>query len=80
MIIYFNLEVFSKTFSTLSESKIEIFDVTGAYGAARSASLDVEISKQTNNDFLKEIIPSENKNIYFDSYNRWKEQLNLILN
>ena len=76
----FQSEVFSKTFSTLSESNIEIFDVTGAYGAARSASLDIEISKQTNNDFLKEIIPSENKNIYFDSYNKWKEKLSLILN
>lgn len=76
----FQSEVFSKTFSTLSESKIEIFDVTGAYGAARSASLDVEISKQTNNDFLKEIIPSKNKNIYFDSYSKWKEKLSLILN
>ena len=75
MIIYFNLK-FQKL-STLRESKIEA-DVTGAYGA--TASFDVEISKQTKNDFIKEIIPSENKNIYFDSYNRWKEQLSLILN
>ena len=32
------------------------------------------------NDLLKIITPSIDKNIYYDSYNRWKEKLTLILN
>ena len=31
-------------------------------------------------DFLKKITPSKDENEYFDSYNRWKEKLNKILN
>jgi xylulokinase len=76
----FQSNIFSKTFSTLANNEIEIYDVTGAYGAARAAGYDNDISKINNNDFLKRIIPSNDKNIYYDAYSRWKEKLTLILN
>ena len=76
----FQSNIFSKTFSTLANNEIEIYDVTGAYGAARAASYDNDISKINNNDFLKRIIPSNDRNIYYDAYSRWKEKLTLILN
>ena len=41
----FQSNIFSKTFSTLANNEIEIYDVTGAYGAARAASYDNDISK-----------------------------------
>ena len=76
----FQSDIFSKTFSTLSNNEIEIYDVTGAYGAARAAGFGKEITDINKNDFLKKITPSIDKNIYYDSYNRWKEKLTLILN
>ena len=76
----FQSDIFSKTFSTLSNNEIEIYDVTGAYGAARAAGFGNDITDINKNDFLKRITPSNDKNIYYDSYNRWKEKLTLILN
>ena len=54
--------------------------MTGAYGAARAAGFGKEITDINKNDLLKIITPSIDKNIYYDSYNRWKEKLTLILN
>ena len=76
----FQSEIFAKTFSTLSENEIEIYDISGAYGAARAAAIKSDFSNISKSDFLKKITPSNDENEYFDSYNRWKEKLNKILN
>ena len=75
----FQSEIFSKTFSTLSENEIDIYDISGAYGAARAAAIKSDFSNISKSDFLKKITPSNDENEYFDSYNRWKEKLNKIL-
>ncbi|MDA1177114.1 MAG: carbohydrate kinase, partial [Bacteroidetes bacterium] len=69
-----------KTLSTLIGYEIEIYNTTGAIGAARAAGLtdkDFERFGQniTKNDHVMTFNPIENKNPYFDAYQNWKTEL-----
>ena len=80
----FRSEIFSNTISTLLEKEIEIHDVTGAYGAARVASLDQNnfesFSKNiSNNDYIKSYVPSQKKQQYRDAYETWKINLKKLI-
>ena len=66
------------------EKEIEIHDVTGAYGAARVASLDQNnfesFSKNiSNNDYIKSYVPSQKKQQYIDAYETWKINLKKLI-
>lgn len=81
----FRSEVFSKTVATLIEQEIEIYNTTGAIGAARAAGLHSGDYKSfgsniINNDYETTYIPSKLKTPYEEAYKNWKKELKLILN
>ena len=81
----FQSELFSNTISTVLGREIEIYDSTGAYGAARAAGYDsnnfkLYSDKITRNDYIKSFKPQNDKSLYIDAYNLWKENLLKILN
>ena len=76
----FRSEIFAKTLSTLIGYEIEIYNTTGAIGAARAAGLtdkDFDRFGQniTKNDHVMTFKPIENKNPYLDAYQNWKIEL-----
>ena len=81
----FQSELFSNTISTVLGREIEIYDSTGAYGAARAAGYDsnnfkLYSDKTTRNDYIKSFEPQNDKSSYIYAYNLWKENLLKILN
>lgn len=81
----FQSELFSNTISTVLGREIEIYDSTGAYGAARAAGYDsnnfkLYSDKTTRNDYIKSFEPQNDKSSHIDAYNLWKENLLKILN
>jgi xylulokinase len=80
----FRSEIFSNTVATLIGHEIEIYNTTGAIGAARAVSLtdgDFEKfgSSITKNDHVMTFIPLKNKEPYELAYKNWKKELELIL-
>ena len=80
----FQSEVFSTTISTLLNNEIEIHNVSGAYGAARSVGVKNHDIKSYSNDFskgdyIKSFEPDNKKQKYIDAYNIWKEKLEKII-
>ncbi|TXE12817.1 carbohydrate kinase [Seonamhaeicola algicola] len=80
----FRAEIFSNTVATLIGHDIEIYNTTGAVGAARAAGLtDGDFEKFganiTNNDYVMTFKPSENKTPYLQAYKNWKKELEIIL-
>ena len=80
----FQSEVFSTTVSTLLNNEIEIHNVSGAYGAARSVGVKNHDIKSYSNDFskgdyIKSFEPDNKKQKYIDAYNIWKEKLEKII-
>lgn len=81
----FQSEIFSKTISTLIDQNIEIYNTTGAIGAARACNLHTgdfdAFGKQImENDHLKTFNPDqENKEKYRSAYQDWKSQLEQLL-
>ncbi len=81
----FRSEIFSNTVATLIGYEIEIYNTTGAVGAARAVGLidgDFEKfgEKITKNDFVMKYMPIENKQPYVQAYKNWKRELETILN
>ncbi len=81
----FRSEIFSKTVATLIGHDIEIYNTTGAVGAARAVGLtDGDFKKFGDhisaNDHVMTYKPLGNKAPYQAAYNNWKKQLELILN
>lgn len=80
----FRSEIFSNTIATLIGQEIEIYNTTGAIGAARAASLvdgDYEkFSTYMANDHVMTYSPSEDKSFYQKAYNNWKKELELLIN
>lgn len=81
----FRSEIFGNTIASLTGHDIEIYDVTGAVGAARASSiLDGDFKKfgenLTNNDHVKTFKPSAEKDEYIKAYEAWKKELNNIIN
>ncbi|WP_296635392.1 FGGY family carbohydrate kinase [Polaribacter sp.] len=81
----FRSEIFSNTVATLIEQEIEIYNTTGAIGAARAANLHTgdfkKFSKSImDNNHIMTFLPFEDKKPYSEAYNNWKKELELILN
>ena len=80
----FRSDLFSNTISTLIDKEIEMFDSTGAYGAARAVGYDSTnfnsfSEKITKNDYVKSFEPQNQKAAYLDAYQNWKENLEKII-
>ncbi|MFL1013417.1 xylulokinase [Flavisericum labens] len=80
----FRSEIFANTVSTLIEQEIEIYNTTGAIGAARAAGLhkgDFESFGKNiiDNDYVMTFRPLKDKTTYLEAYNNWKNELELIL-
>lgn len=81
----FRSEIFANTVATLINQEIEIYNTTGAIGAARAAGLhegdyDSYGKLVEDNDYLMTIIPFKDRALYLKAYENWKKELNLILN
>lgn len=80
----FRSEIFSNTLATLIGHEIEIYNTTGAVGAARAAGLlDGDFDKFgqniTDNDHVMTYMPLENKAPYLEAYQTWKTELEILL-
>lgn len=80
----FRSEIFSNTVATLIGHEIEIYNTTGAVGAARAVGLvngDFESFGEniTKNDHVMTYIPFKNKVPYEVAYQKWKNELEIIL-
>lgn len=80
----FRSEIFSNTVATLISHDIEIYNTTGAIGAARAADLhkgDFEVfgKRIMENDYVMTYHPSEQKEAYHKAYQTWKKELEILL-
>ena len=69
--------------ATLIDKEIEIYDSSGAYGAARAVGYDSNnfnslSEKITKNDYVKTFEPINKKDSYLKAYHLWKENLEKI--
>jgi len=76
----FRSEIFSKTVTSLIGQNIEIYNTTGAIGAARAAyiefdGLDDYSQSISSIDRLSEVEPQEEKEPYHLAYQKWKTEL-----
>lgn len=80
----FRSEIFSNTVATLIGHEIEIYNTTGAVGAARAVGLqDGNYEKFgeniLKNDHVMTYMPLKNKEPYIEAYKNWKKELEIIL-
>ncbi|HMB64497.1 MAG TPA: FGGY family carbohydrate kinase [Eudoraea sp.] len=81
----FRAAIFSNTIATLLGQEIEIYNTTGAIGAARACQLHHGNFKAfgnqiMDNDYIMGYTPSAGKASYEDAYTTWKKELERILN
>ena len=81
----FRAEIFAITIATLIGHDIEIYNNTGAVGAARACGLtDGDFKKFgdsiTKNDHVMTFIPLKNREPYVKAYKHWKKALKIKLN
>ncbi|KDN54839.1 xylulokinase [Flavobacterium seoulense] len=81
----FRSEIFSNTVATLIGHEIEIYNTTGAVGAARAVGLidgDYETFGDNiiKNDHVMTYKPLEDSRPYLEAYQNWKKELELIIN
>ncbi|MEO1486329.1 MAG: FGGY family carbohydrate kinase [Bacteroidota bacterium] len=79
----FQSKIFSETIATLINQEIEIYNTTGAIGAARAAgavdnAFDVS-AVVSENDYLETFEPLPQKESYEDAFSRWQTALNTII-
>lgn len=80
----FRSDIFSNTIATLLGQEIEIYNTTGAIGAARACQLhqgdfDTFGKQIMNNDYVMGFKPSTHKEAYSTAYNNWKNKLEQLL-
>ncbi|MEO1033005.1 MAG: FGGY family carbohydrate kinase [Bacteroidota bacterium] len=80
----FRSEIFANTVATLIGHEIEIYNTTGAIGAARASGLvggDYQKFGETisKNDHVMTFMPLKNNDPYIAAYNKWKTELEHIL-
>ncbi|OEK08798.1 carbohydrate kinase [Flavivirga aquatica] len=81
----FRSELFATTVATLIGHDIEIYNTTGAVGAARAVGLtDGDFKKFgkniSKNDYVMTYTPSKHTKGYKKAYKKWKNELEIILN
>ena len=81
----FRSDIFSNTVATLIGHEIEIYNTTGAIGAARASGLhegDFEKFGKLimDNDHVMTYMPFKDKAPYLAAYQLWKNELELIIN
>ncbi|WP_026712725.1 xylulokinase [Flavobacterium daejeonense] len=81
----FRSEIFSNTVATLIGHEIEIYNTTGAVGAARAVGLidgDYETfgNNIIKNDHVMTYMPLQNSQPYLEAYQKWKKELEYIIN
>jgi len=79
----FQSKIFSETIATLIDQEIEIYNTTGAIGAARAAgavddAFDVS-TVASQNDYLETFEPLSKKENYQEAFLRWQKTLNTII-
>lgn len=80
----FRSDIFSETIATLIGQEIEIYNTTGAIGAARACELRngnyVTFGKHImENDYVLGFKPLANKEEYEKAYAKWKTELNNLI-
>jgi len=80
----FRSGIFANTIATLMETEIELYNTTGAIGAARAAGLhegdfDTFGSYIMDNDHVMTFMPLKDKEPYAKAYQNWKKELELII-
>jgi len=80
----FRSDIFALTVATLMGYDIEIYNTTGAIGAARAAGLHKKDFKAygkliMENDYVMTYSPEKDKTPYLNAYEDWKKELDLIL-
>ena len=81
----FQSGIFAHTVATLIDQEIEMYNTTGAIGAARAAGLykgdfDGFGRAIMENDHVMTYTPFKAKGPYLQAYEKWKNELTLILN
>lgn len=79
----FRSEIFAGTLATLVNRQIEIYDTTGAVGAARACAIKEAgydaFASFTENDHVMTVGPLEASQPYQTAYARWKKELENLL-
>ncbi len=80
----FRSNIFSNTVATLIGQEIEIYNTTGAIGAARACQLHNGNFKAfgeqiMNNDYVMGFKPSDEKEAYQNAYKNWKNKLQQLI-
>jgi len=80
----FRSSIFSSTVSSLIGQPIEIYNTTGAIGAARAAGIENNSTKDYSDrvaaiDRVSVVQPEKTNKAFFDAYQKWKEELNNAL-
>jgi xylulokinase len=79
----FRSEIFAHTVATLIEKEIQLYDTTGAVGAARACILEEQgyeaFASSTENDYVTTYVPQANREACKRAYARWKQKLELLL-
>ncbi|WP_276167308.1 xylulokinase [Zobellia alginiliquefaciens] len=80
----FRSKIFSNTIATLIDREIEIYNTTGAIGAARACILSegdfTSFGEQImTNDYVMSYKPSEEKEALQTAYSAWKKELEQVL-
>ncbi len=80
----FRSEIFANTIATLIQQEIEIYNTTGAVGAARACTIASNgydtFSSFMKNDHVMTYMPFKDREQYQKAYNNWKKELGLIIN
>ena len=81
----FRSSIFSSTVSSLIGQPIEIYNTTGAVGAARAAGIENNSIEHYSEsiasiDRVALVEPENKKTPYFEAYQNWKEELKEALN
>ena len=76
--------IFSNTISTLIGHEIEIYNTTGAIGAARAVAamdkdFDMFSKRIATHDHVMTYTPINDKQVYLDAYQKWVDSLNKFL-
>lgn len=79
----FRSKIFSNTIASLIGQPIEIYDTTGAVGAARACTITNgnydTFSSFMENDYVTTFFPSKKRSAYQEAYSIWKKELKSIL-